>query len=425
MDDTEGGPPHFSISPMATVELIDTNPALAGNPAGNVLFAGLVTTPSLYLLSPTLYEWHLQCVDYTYYAETSITYGSFANGSMGSIISTETTIANCGITAKPVSEGGYVEDGPIIPLLNVNYTVLKKAWQTISNLADPSTIWGWYVDGSKQLHFYSLFNATSSGVTVTDTPTSQSIYECHMLLDGQMFYEWDGSSLKTQTIVTGSTTSKKWTQREPPVEQWIADGYRTSWPLSFSLPPNANVAVEINGKRKSARVVQNFQAVVTSDFLFMLADNVVWSLQVNPNALNPQTPKAGSRVAVYYDYINPVIAVANDFQSQAIYDGPNHGIFSDLIRDSQLGTVQLAMMRAQGNIQEFGSIQEHLNFTASEDWEGWFRAGMTFQLKSSLLPDSQNNYAPGLTATYVISSLRMTIENNGYRQCQVDAIRIG
>ena len=55
---------------------------------------------------------------------------------------------------------------------------------------------------------------------------------------------------------------------------------------------------------------------------------------------------------------------------------------------------------------------------------GWVRAGQTFTLANQWVPDTQNGYAWGLNDTFLVVQNRIQFTNGGYRQMQIQAVRI-
>lgn len=224
---------HVRIQVMSRVSLFDNN-------CGKTLFAGVVTDPVLSVTSPTRNEWTLNCTDYTFYADNALVHGTWFGLTVDQIIVAVTRQANCGITAVPVAQGGYVAKGPQLASFVLNYTTLSDAWRKLATLAGQVTPYGWFVDENLNLHFYDATTAIASGVTFTTVPTAGgSTTEGHILLDSQNAYEWDGTSVRNRILVQGATqtvtNTYSSTVATTPTDTWRADGTQTAWPLRGSL----------------------------------------------------------------------------------------------------------------------------------------------------------------------------------------------
>lgn len=163
------------------------------------------------------------------------------------------------------------------------------------------------------------------------------------------------------------------------------------------------------------------QAGSTATGTWQIVQNAIgnWSLVNTASA-----PAAGVIIKIWYDYQVPVVAQANDYPSQAAYNGPNGGVFEAYISDSSLTTVPMALARAMRERTEYAFAAERITFTTDESWVGWVRAGQTCTIVNQFLPDSRNNYAWGLTGTFIVIANSISFGAGGYRQCSITAVRI-
>lgn len=402
--------PNFFIPVFSQVSFVD-------NIAGVTMFAGVVDDPILDVTSPNRNEWQLQCTDYTFYADNAIVQGTFIGLTVDQIVISLTQQANCGITAASTASGGFVAPGPQLASFVSNYTTLSEAWRKLAQLAGQVTPYGWYVDENRHLHFYDASTAQNSGVTFTTSPTvGGSTTEGHFQMENSFAYEWDGTSVRNRTLVQGANQQISFgTTSNPPTDIWQSNGIQSSWPLRYTV--TGSPVLSINGV---ATAVTPVSAGQTSTAPWQIAQNSVggWFL------LAETVPAAGQTIRLWYDYLVPIIAQANDFSSQSTYTGPNGGVFAEFISDTSLTTVPMALARALRQRTEYAFAAERFTFSTSEDWLGWVRAGQTCTIVNRFIPNSQNSYIPGINSTFIVISNSVTFGPGGYRVSQITAIRL-
>ena len=417
--------PSFTFPAFSTVQLVDANAAsYYGSTEAGTLFAGYISGPSLQIMSPTEAEWLLSCVDYTGYANASITQYTFDGISMGDAVVDLVKKANCGIKAATIANGGYVQPGPVIPRTVIHYTNLTTALQKISNMASGQSAYGWYVDSNLNLHFYDQQQASDSGVTVTDSPTQSgllSFTECHIVMDGSFKYEFDGSSIYNRALVVGQTRTVSANIKKKATDTFTGNGTKASWLLSRVPSSEAGIKLTVNGIAQTVSVYDG-STKSTSAWVVSQNDNGTWSLHVNPGYT--KVPSAGSVIKIWYGYKTTITALADLKQSQNTIGGPNSGVFAKVVSQTTIQSTAAAHQRAVRELAEYGHAQERISFSTSPEWVGVWRAGQTFTLDSKLLLDSQRGFAPGLTATFMILQQTITFGQGGFRTCQVEAVRV-
>lgn len=402
--------PSVVIRDMSQVKLYDNN-------ISQTLFAGVITKPTLHITSPNRNEWLLDCTDYTWYADNALVRGQYYGWTVDQIVVDLVKQANCGITAAPVSAGGFVAPGPQLASFILNWATLSKAWRRLSVLAGQVTPFGWYVDEQLRLHFYDATSAISSGVTFTTAPTiGGSSTEGHILLDSQNAYEWDGTSVRNRILVQGATQTITVNLNGAPTDTWRADGTQQSWPLRYTLTGSPKLLV--GGVQQAVTVVSGGG---TATGAWVAEQNSVGGWFLSAAA----APAAGTTIEIWYSYEVPVAAQANDYPSQQTYTGPNGGIYAEFISDSSLTTAPMALARAMRERQEYAFAAERATFNSSPDWIGWVRAGQTITYNNQLIPDTRRSYALGVTGTFIVIGNRVQVlSTGGYRQAQITAIRL-
>lgn len=387
------------------------------NIANIMLFAGVINDPVIDVISPTRNEWHLKCTDYTFYADNQIVQGVFIGQTVDDIIISLTQQANCGITAKKIQDGGFVAPGPQLASFVSNYTTLSGAWRKLAQLAGQVTPYGWYVDENRNLHFYDATTAINSGVTFTTSPTTAgSTTEGHINVGASHGYEWDGQSVRNRILVQGATQTIKFgTINDPATDTWLSNGVQFSWPMRFTV--TGSPLLKINGVLTP---VTPLNAGETSTATWQIAQNSVGGWFLTTTSI----PAAGRKIQVWYDYLVPIIAQANDFGSQALYTGPNNGVFTEYISDSSLTTVPMALARAMRQRSEYAFAAERYTFSTSPEFMGWVRSGQTCTVINQFIPDTANNNQPGINASFIIVGNSVQFGPGGYRSATLTAIRI-
>lgn len=406
--------PHFSIPVFSQVKLVD-------NLAGQTLFAGVCNDPIFTVNGPGEVEWDLHCTDYTYYADNAIVHGTFIGQTVDQIIVALTKQANCGISAARIHDGGYVAPGPQLASFVLNYTTLSEAWRKLAQLAGQVTPYGWYVDENRVLHFYDATTAIASGVTFTTSPTTSgagSLTEAHIASDSSFAYEWDGQSVRNQVLVQGANqlVSHGTVGKTTPTDSWQGNGQQFAWPLRYTV--TGTPILHINGAATSLTVVESG---ATASGTWQVQQNKVGGYFLTNTS---GAPTAGTKIQIWYDYLVPVVARANDRASQAQYTGPNGGVFAEYINDTTLTTVPMALARAMRDRTEYAFAAERMTFNTTEEWLGWARAGQTCRVVNQYVPDAQNSYTPGINDTFIIIGNSVSFGSGGYRTAQVTAVRL-
>lgn len=416
------GTPAFVIKPLSQVSFFD-------NTANVSMFAGVITNVTLDVLKGINY-WSLSCTDYAFYADNAIVQGTFIGMTIDQIIVALTQQANCGITAIQTSAStpgapGFVTPAPLIQSFVLNYSTLSSAWVKLAKFATQTTPYGWYVDNNRQLHFYDQTTAQPSGVTFTTNPTyvgssTPNLTEGHINFANSYGYEWDGASVRNRILVQGATQIIKYGnyRQNAPTDTWLTDGTQRSWPLRYTV--TGAPVLTVNNTVTPVTLVQAGGSFTGTGW--SIAQNVIGSWFLNSPA---GAPAGGQTIKLWYDYEVPIVAQANDVNSQATYTGPNGGVFMEYISDTSLTTVPMAQARAMRQRQEYAFVAERINFTTSPEWLGWIQAGQTFQLTSSFIPDDRTGYSWGLTnATFIVIGNSIQFIQGGYKTCSIKAVRI-
>lgn len=447
--DVPRGTPHFAIKPLSTVVLTDEGATEMAS--GGIIFAGLVTNPQWAWKAPGFSEWTLQCVDFTYYADTAVVQGTYAGLTADEVVIALVNQANCGLIAKSVKDGGHVYPGPTLPLLDIPYGQLSQALGTVVSQSSISQVYGWFVDPNREVWFYPTSVSVPSGVTVTDVPTPTDgsyvpgLYECHV--DGSMaysmLYERDATTFYTRVVVEGATATYSFDSSAAqkgtinPTDSWVGNGVQRSWPLSYvpevtSSTLSKTISVDEGstsetlyltvGGEATAVSINTGNTTVTTPYEIIQATNGLWTLQVTPGV--GATPGAGVKIKIWYDYQLPIIAIANNRAQQAAAGGPNGGVFSDFVQDTSLTSVAAALSQAKAVLTEYGAPQERFTFYTDESWFGVMRCGQTYESHLTQVPNSANGDALGLDGLFFVNQQMTIFVPGGFRKTQVTSVRL-
>lgn len=410
VDEFLTGSPHFVIRPASRVSLVD-------NHLATTLFGGVVSDPVQQMTGPTRSEWTLNATDYTIYADNSTPVtAQFIGQPIDQMVIEVTRQANCGITAARVADGGFVAPGPVLPSVSLPYGSLSDQWRTLAQLAGQVTPYGWYVDDRLRLHFYDASSALDSGVTFTTHPTvAGSATEGHIALDSQNAYEWDLTSLHNKILVQGATQTIFSPVNGGQTDTFRGDGVAVAWPLRFTVSFVSKLTV---GGRITATTMVEAGGTPSGSWDIIQNTNGAWFL------ITTTPPGPGVVLKIWYDYQVPIVAQAQDVASQALYTGPNNGVYGEFVNDTTLITQSMALARAQRERTEYAFAAERCTFTTTEDWLGWVRSGYVFQYINQFVPDSQAGYAFGINDEFLAIQNTVTWGRGGYRTMLLKGVRL-
>ncbi len=413
----------FAVQNLASVTLIDTT-------INKTIFGGLCSDPKFMWVSPNDTVWNLSCQDWTLYADTAPVHGEYSNQTVDAIILDMVTQANCGLTAESVSNGGYIYPGPTIPYYRASYVSLSDGLKQLMNYAAQQSEVGWWVDENLAVHFSNMSQAPLTGILFTNVETdgemspSLSYYK----LSNQFYYEMDGTQVYTGATIRGINLS---------LDQdmlLFGNGSTAAWPVTYAVNESAGSAAhgvgtvhvgaiwKVNKKtgigKWTGGVLYEIQLTPGSPWYFEQNLDLSWTL----HASSPPGP--GIACNVQYRAWNPIVAQYQNYALANAIGGANNGLFYKMKTDSSLPSYSAAYSVAQSYVATYGVAQERPFFETVEGWTGHIRAGEQFSFKNSLVPDSQNNYLPGLISQFLAVQVTMRIQNSVYRTYQVQGVRI-
>lgn len=402
---------------------------LTDTSTSTLLFSGRTKTPTLSPTSPTFNEWQMDCLDFTDYLDNIIVSGDFIGLSSDVIIKALVKQANIGLTTVNVLPG------PILGHIQINYTTLSEALIKIAKLASQIYDYGWFVDYNYDLHFFSFKQAAVPVVTFSDVLTSNSPMTTTFggISSDNFAYEWDESSIRNSCIVRGANYNGS------RVDTWRADGQSTSWPLTFAIDSSKSNPTGTVGTSTTPAVPATLILTVGGQLKIpqILTTNITpTTAAVNPYQISQNAngqwflvsrigaPPAGETISLAYIYVAPIIVRVDNLASQALFGGPNHGVFQMAVVDSSIVDVAAAVARGRAELTAYQWAQERITFTTLENWPGHVNAGDVINLVLSRVPDSQRSYALGITGTFMIISNNYIGVSGNYRKYNITATRV-
>lgn len=365
-----------------------------------------MTQPTITSWQPNHLEWQLSCVDYTFLADNIIVFGTFYNQSADQIIKTLVAQANVGLTTN------NVQAGPAIPVVQINYLTLSEALTKVARLASITTDFSWYIDYSKDIHFFSLNQTVVSQVTLSDSDFPGASGTTGNYEVDSFGYEWDGGSIRNSCIVRGTnyrTTSK---------DTFVGNGSQTSFPISFNVSTDVTPRVTVGGVSKTLSVITQNSQVAAASTQWQIVQNPSgsWFLQVGTD------PAPATNVAVVVSYTSqaPIITRVDNQLSQS-----QLGVTAQMyVADSSLVNLGSAAQRGQAELQEYQWPQERVSLTTNENFTGHIEAGNVIILKASRIPDSQNSYQQGINGKFLIVQNNYAGTQGNYRKYTITGTRV-
>ena len=399
-DEYVNGSPTFIPQATQTIELKDTT-------LGIILFGGIIAKPELQVGSPGTSDWTLNCVGYAFWADSRIVSYEYTNTSMGAIIRDLTTNAAAGITTN------NVVTGPTITSVSGKFEPLSKAWSKITQMASTQTTYGWWVDGSQDLHVTDEAQAQAAGVTFTDVPTTSHLNaEAHY--ETGFKYSWDAAQLANRIYVIGGNipTSQS--------DHWTGTGSRRSFALTYPYDSGSQFKAALKVGGNSTVISQQ-----TTDPWYFQQDPTtgLWNIVASVTTNTP-TPGNGVSIDLTYGYLVTEVSIVQNTTSISKYNGGNSGYYDATVADQNLLTLVQTNQRGQHEVAEYGYAQEQVSMSATEDWQGWVNVGQTITFISAFTPDSANSYINGLNKTFLIVNVHAAGVGGGYRKVQVQAVRV-
>lgn len=296
--------------------------------SSGTIFGGTVTE-SEPVISGLMMTWQITATDWGYLLDGVLVKKNYAMMDPHDI-AVDIINSFCsgkGFTTNHVQVGNF-----LVPSIKFNYQQPSKALESLAKLVG----WDWYIDASKDLHFFlgDVENAVGEGGTAPITVDAVS---------GQI--EWNSldvdlsiTNMQNSVYVIGGNYTKTFTASTTP-DTFLTDGTSQFFTLSYPYD-KSTLVVTLDGVAQSIGTA-NQTDPSTVEVLYNDAQR--W-IQFTAGA-----PASGHTVKVYGNAKVPIVAHASDNASVASY-GERQGVVSD----SKITSVPEAQQRAQAQILQFG-----------------------------------------------------------------------
>lgn len=404
-NDNDDLTPTFVVKSLQSISLVDTN-------ISETIFSGLVVNPIWVQVSPTLIRWDISCRDWTYYADSIIVHGIFVGDTADNIIKDLVAQAGVGLTTN------NVQPGPTINRIKINYLSLSAAITKVTKMATQTTNYGWFIDESKDVHFFNERQQSTPVASFTDNPDATYPTAIKGTYDaGSFSYNYDGQSIRNSCIVRGANYTG--TRHD----LFVGNGHQNSWPLTYPINTNAQgvatILTTLNSVPQSTQIINSpTEQSDGSSFQVSQAQNGQWFL------LALSAPGDGAIINLQYPYQAPVIARVDNRTSQSTFGGSNNGVFQQYISDPAITSLSAAQARGQAELQQYQWVQERCSFATNENWYGHVRAGEIVTWSNQRVPDSQNGYNPGITGNFLVTQNTISGAQGNYRKYALTTTRV-
>lgn len=315
-----------------------------------VLFSGICLKPSQVDDMPghETQVWQVDCHDYTALLagrEVTEVYESMTADAIFLDLATK--------YAPAFTTTGVQSGGPTVDYLAFADTPLPDCFKKLCEISG----WQWFPDYARDLHFYALVSGGAAPLV--------------LIPDGRFTgfgYAVDIQGIRNRVKVRGGSALS-----EPFTHSFVADGTRRQW----SLPHKPHdITLTVDGVAKTVGI-EHVHDEAAFDYLMNFEQAYIMA------SAQTVTPVAGTALAVVYTYDIPVIAQADDEDSQALLAAAlgTTGVFEHTVTDDTINTLEAAMERAAAELREWANPRTTVTF--STEVTGWAPG----QIVSVNLPD--------------------------------------
>jgi len=299
------------------------------------IFGGVLLSAPQTQISKGIYQYALDCADYSERMKHRIVLENYANQYAGDIIKD--------IIANYMPEFGIVNiaKGELISYIAFNYATVEKC---ISQLAE-LTNYDWYVDYDKDIHFFSSETYTAPYELTDDSATSGRYKDLEISIDI--------SQVRNYVYIHGGYYLSL-----PYTQSIVADGEQSDFNLTYS--PYAPVSAKVNSVTKTVGI-ENVN-VSGFDFVVNFNEKTLRNLdfaKLSLGAVLEITYKREIRILV------PRYNQVSIDQMKAI-DGVGDGIREHIINDDTIQTKLAAVKRAKAELTAFAFPYVAGSFTTDQ-----------------------------------------------------------
>lgn len=341
---------------------------------GTKIFAGNIIRKPQTQISPGIYKYAVNCVDYSRSLDKKLVVQSYTEKTCAYIINDIITKYTSGFTQN------HVQTGPTVNFIAWNY---KPVGQCIKELAR-LTHYDWYVDYDKDIHFFA--RETNAAPYELNETASSGRYK-------GLSIDIDKSQLKNRVFVRGGYyLSNLYTQEK------VADGEQLEFLLAYG--PQTPMKVYVDDVEKTLGI-DNIDTA-GKDFVVNVTEKTIKNLDYAKLT-------AGQVFKATYTYKVPILCMVEDTESQnavkAIEGGD--GIYEALVTDESIETNEAARDRARAELKQYSNALVKGSFKTDQDG---YRSG---QLLTVNIPTRSIN------SQYLIQAVTKKSIGGGYLEYTV------
>ena len=338
----------------------------AGNPTTRLIFGGTVITLEQVVDGGVVTRYHVTCADWGYLLDSKLVKKTYANMDPADIVAD--IIENfcpAGFTTNHVERGNF-----LVSVIQFNYQQPSKAIESLAQQIG----WDWYVDPTKDVHFF--FADTATGSTETN-PAPFAIDDDNGNLEwSTLDATLDLSNMKNSVYVQGGSYAKSFVldpnpvatpPQYAPVDMYTTVAGTLAYPLIY--PYNINtLVVTLDGVGQA--IGQN--QVTDPATVQVLYDSTGHFL------LFTSDPGGGHALLVQGTASVPILAFVSNPASITAY-----GEYQDVITDTNILSVQQAQARALAEIEMFGHPVYDVKFNSISPLSNQLYIGQTIMFNSA------------------------------------------
>lgn len=399
----------------ATVTIVDESRARTFTPLqtititdelGNVKFGGIVTHLKQATPGPTVTRWRLDCQDYSYYLQKTLTNKKYQAMTVDAIVKDLLVSFPPGVT---ITTNNVQANLPLLQYFNAPHLRLTDVFDKLVRMSSASAFLMWDLDANRDLHFFDQNHVPAAGVTLTDQPptTSSNLYGVSVYGQVQygaagltanyqretFSYERDVSQFANQITFRGGTMiSNYYTQH------WVGNGTQTGF--VFDYPPQTSTAasgympkVTLGGVVIVVGLDQSGGFGANAALVSVAQDSQSATLRF------ATAPTNGTAIQAVYSYDIPVLQRVKDGTSITSY-----GTWEEYVVDTNVKSVQAAAQRAGALLSQFAKPLATAAVDVARTYQGSLGAGQQVTLINTQL---------GLNTSMLITDCRISGQPGG------------
>ncbi len=337
----------FSIKNYGTKPTVVVGDTIEVLETLSLRFGGTVTDIENIVDGGVLIETKITVNDWSFSLNSKLVAKNYTSSDPATIITDIiSTFTDGTFTTTNVETAGFD-----ITSIRFNYEQVTSAIEKLAKMIG----WEWYVDASKDVHFFPRSTVVDAPFDIDDTSGK---LEWNTLMVNQNI-----QNMKNSIFVIGGTYLKTFTDLTTP-DVYLTDGTKSVFPIAYAYDPST-IVVTLAGVAQTVGTDQ-----VTPD----------GSVQVQYNETGRfirfvSIPTTAQTVKVYGNAQIPIVAnVSNEAAITA------YGEIQDVIIDNQIKSYAEAQERGNAQIGEYGSPVNAVTFSTLETG---LQIGQTIRINST------------------------------------------